>query len=212
MPPQRVVLHLDMDAFYAAVEVARTRSFAGKPLIIGHPGSGAWSRRARTRRVRSGCAPQCPRSSPRASAPTPFGCTDAWTSTSPCPAVSAGSWIEEAPVVEPLSIDEAFLDMSGLSRDLDQGAAKARVLKDRIRSEERAHGVGRRGAEQVPREAGVRPREAGRPVRLPKEDVPRRLWPLPVERLWGVGPKAASACARAGSGRSRTSRGHPKRR
>ena len=91
--------------------------------------------------------------------------------------------------MEPLSIDEAFLDMSGLSRDLDQGAAKARVLKDRIRSEERlTASVGVAPNKFLAKLASDLEKPDGLCV-FPKEDVPRRLWPLPVERLWGVGPK-----------------------
>jgi hypothetical protein len=105
---------------------------------------------------------------------------------------------EEAPVVEPLSIDEAFLDMTGLARDLTEGAAIARKLKDRIRAEERlTASVGVAPNKFLAKVASDLEKPDGLCV-ISKEDVPRRLWPLPVERLWGVGPKVGGAIPRGG--------------
>lgn len=189
MPPPRVVLHLDMDAFYAAVEVRENPELAGKPLIIGHPGK---------RGVVATCSYEARTFGVRSAMPSVVAarlCPDAvWLHGRMHLYVAVSRRIrrildQEAPVVEPLSIDEAFLDMSGLSRDLDQGAAKARVLKDRIRSEERlTASVGVAPNKFLAKLASDLEKPDGLCV-FPKEDVPRRLWPLPVERLWGVGPK-----------------------
>jgi DNA polymerase-4 len=178
-----------MDAFYAAVEVRENPELAGKPLIIGHPGKrgvvATCSYEARTFGVRSAmpsvvAARLCP------DAVWLHGRMDLYVAVS---RRLRRILDQEAPVVEPLSIDEAFLDMSGLSRDLDQGAAKARVLKDRIRSEERlTASVGVAPNKFLAKLASDLEKPDGLCV-FPKEDVPRRLWPLPVERLWGVGPK-----------------------
>jgi nucleotidyltransferase/DNA polymerase involved in DNA repair len=96
-----------------------------------------------------------------------------------------------SPLVEPLSIDEAFLDLTGIARDLADGRRIAAAIKQEIRDRERLTGS-----------AGVAPNkflakvasDLEKPdglVVFPLEEVPSRLWPLPVERLWGVGPKTA---------------------
>jgi DNA polymerase-4 len=122
----RVVLHLDMDAFYAAVEVREDPALAGRPLIIGHRGK---------RGVVSTCSYEA-----RA-----FGVRSAMPSVIAERLCPGGVWLpgrmsvyvevsrrirtileDEIPVVEPLSIDEAFLDLTGT--EALHGAAPAQLL------------------------------------------------------------------------------------
>ena len=188
---ERVIVHLDMDAFYAAVEVREDPSLVGKPLIIGHRGQ---------RGVVSTCSYEARRFGVRSAMPSV-------TAERLCPQATwlpgrmelygevsqAVRRILEAwsPVVEPVSIDEAFLDLTRISSGLDDGAELARGIKQSIRSELR-----------LSSSAGVAPNKFLAKVAsdLEKPDglvvisraaVPERLHPLPVERLWGVGPKTA---------------------
>ncbi len=187
----RVVLHLDMDAFYAAVEVREDPSLAGKPPIIGHRGK---------RGVVSTCSYEARKSGVRSAMPSVTAerlCPQAiWLPGRMDLYVRVSRAIrrlmeEISPAVEPLSIDEAFLDLTGIARDLEEGREIARQLKERIRKEQR-----------LTASAGVAPNkflakvasDLEKPdglVVLPLEEVPARLHPLPVERLWGVGPRTA---------------------
>jgi DNA polymerase-4 len=196
--PPRVVLHLDMDAFYAAVEVREDPRLAGKPLIIGHNGR---------RGVVSTCSYEARTFGVRSAMPSVIAarlCPDAiWLPGRMGLYVEVSRRIrrildEEAPVVEPLSIDEAFLDMTGLAKDLAHGAAIARRLKDRIRAEERlTASVGVAPNKFLAKLASDLEKPDGLVV-FPMDDVERRLWPLPVERLWGVGPKSAQVLRAGG--------------
>jgi nucleotidyltransferase/DNA polymerase involved in DNA repair len=187
-----------MDAFYAAVEVRENPELAGKPLIIGHAGK---------RGVVSTCSYEARK----------FGVHSAMPSVTAARLCPNAIWLpgrmdlyvevsrrlrrildEEAPVVEPLSIDEAFLDMTGWAKDLPHGAAIARILKDRIRKEERlTASVGVAPNKFLAKLASDLEKPDGLCV-FPLEDVERRLWPLPVRRLWGVGPKSAEVLHRGG--------------
>src|SRR4249920_3878789 len=118
MRPPRVVLHVDMDAFYAAVEVRDNPELAGKPLIIGHEGR---------RGVVSTCSYEARKFGVRSAMPSVVAarlCPDAvWLPGRMDLYVEVSRRLrrildEEAPVVEPLSIDEAFLDVTGLAKDL----------------------------------------------------------------------------------------------
>ena len=190
-PSPRVVLHLDMDAFYAAVEVREDPSLAGRPVIIGHRGR---------RGVVSTCSYEARR----------FGVHSAMPSVTAERLCPGAVWLpgrmalyvevshairaileRHSPLVEPLSIDEAFLDLTGIAHDLTDGRRIAAAIKQEIRDRERLTGS-----------AGVAPNkflakvasDLEKPdglVVFPLEEVPSRLWPLPVERLWGVGPKTA---------------------
>jgi nucleotidyltransferase/DNA polymerase involved in DNA repair len=187
-----------MDAFYAAVEVRENPELAGKPLIIGHAGK---------RGVVSTCSYEARKFGVRSAMPSVIAarlCPDAiWLPGRMELYVAVSRRLreildQEAPVVEPLSIDEAFCDVTGLANDLAHGAAIARTLKGRIRAEERlTASVGVAPNKFLAKLASDLEKPDGLVV-FPKEDVPSRLWPLPVERLWGVGPKSAEVLHRGG--------------
>lgn len=185
----RVILHLDMDAFYAAVEVREDPSLAGQPLIIGHRGR---------RGVVSTCSYEARTFGVRSAMPSIIAerlCPDAiWLPGRMSLYVEVSRRIlgilrEASPIVEPLSIDEAFLDASGIAADLEEGAGIGRRLKERIRAEERLTGsVGVASNKFLAKLASDLEKPDGLVV-FSSEDVPRRMWSMPVGRLWGVGPK-----------------------
>ena len=194
----RVVLHLDMDAFYAAVEVREDPALSGRPVIVGHPGK---------RGVVATCSYEARTFGVRSAMPSVVAarlCPDAiWLPVRMELYVAVSRRIrrildEEAPIVEPLSIDEAFLDVTGWALDLAQGAAIAQRLKERIRAQERlTASVGVAPNKFLAKLASDLEKPDGLVV-LPKEEIPSRLWPLPVERLWGVGPKSAERLRKGG--------------
>jgi DNA polymerase-4 len=188
---ERVIVHLDMDAFYAAVEVRENPALAGKPLIIGHRGR---------RGVVSTCSYEARRYGVRSAMPSVRAeqlCPDAvWRPGRMSLYLEISRAIRRmmrdvSPLVEPLSIDEAFIDLTGIAGDLGDGEVTARRLKRRIQTEQRLTGS-----------AGVAPNkflaklasDLDKPDGLTCiaiDDLEHRVWPLPVDRLWGVGPKTA---------------------
>jgi len=188
----RVILHVDMDAFYAAVEVREDPSLAGKPVIVGHRGR---------RGVVSTCSYEARRFGVRSAMPSVRAerlCPDAvWLRG------RMGLYAREsreirkilddvAPVVEPLSIDEAFLDMTGVARDLEAGRRVAVELKERIRSSRRlTASIGVAPNKFLAKIASDMDKPDGLVV-LSAADVPGKLWPMPIRRLWGVGPKTGA--------------------
>ena len=190
--PERVILHLDMDAFYASVEIREDPGLAGKPLIIGHRGR---------RGVVSTCSYEARKFGVRSAMPS-------LTAERLCP---QAIWLpgrmdlyagvsrqirrildDYTPVVEPLSIDEAFLDLSGIAPTLERGAEIARDLKRRIaREQSLTASVGVAPNKFLAKVASDLEKPDGL-VLLHLADIPVRLHPLPVERLWGVGPKTAA--------------------
>jgi DNA polymerase-4 len=194
----RVILHLDMDAFYAAVEVREEPSLAGKPLIIGHRGR---------RGVVSTCSYEARKFGVRSAMPS-------LVADRKCPnAVWLPGRIElyrrvsrnlreildsYSPTIEPLSIDEAFIDLTGIARNLDEGARTAREIKREIVERERlSASVGVAANKFLAKLASDMEKPDGL-VLLPLESIERLLWPLEVERLWGVGPRLGERLHRGG--------------
>ena len=189
---ERVILHVDMDAFYASVEVRENTSLAGQPLVIGHRGRRGvvltCSYEARKFGVRSAmpslvAARLCPRA--------------IWLRGNMSLYVAVSRRIREifgefTPVVEPLSIDEAFLDLTGVAKDLRDGGEHGRRLKERILTRERlTASVGVAPTKFLAKLASDLEKPDGLVV-FPAEDIRDRLWPLPVDKLWGIGPKSAA--------------------
>jgi nucleotidyltransferase/DNA polymerase involved in DNA repair len=101
-------------------------------------------------------------------------------------------------VVEPISIDEAFLDVTQSRRAFGDGEKIARALKDAIRAETRlTASVGVAASKLVAKIASDMRKPDGLVVVAPGEEE-RFLAPLPVRRLWGVGPKMEEQLARIG--------------
>ncbi len=194
----RVILHLDLDAFYAAVEVRENPSLSGKPLIIGHRGR---------RGVVSTCSYEARKFGVRSAMPSVIAerlCPEAiWLPGRMDLYARVSGRIREifrnfTPIVEPLSIDEAFLDLTGIARDLHAGAATARALQKRIRTEQGLSASAGVASNKFLAKVASDLEKPGGLVVIPSEEVPERLWPLPVERLWGVGPKTAAILHRGG--------------
>jgi len=198
-----------MDAFYAAVEVRENPALAGRPLIIGHRGR---------RGVVSTCSYEARRFGVRSAMPSVTAerlCPDAtWLPGRMELYVDVSHAIrrilqDATPLVEPLSIDEAFLDMTGVAvafpegdlraaATLEDGRFMALRLKARIRAEQGlTASVGVAPNKFLAKVASDMEKPDGLVV-LGAEDVPIRLWPLAVDRLWGVGPRTAEPLRAAG--------------
>ena len=209
MPPARSILHLDMDAFFAAVEVRENPALAGKALLIGHDGPRGVVATASYEARRFGCHSAQPMAVAKRL------CPHAVVLPVRMDLYAAASHrmftILEAfsPVVEPLSIDEAFIDLTGTERLLGEPVAVARTIKDRIRSELELTGtVGLAENKFLAKLASDMNKPDGLTIIGPG-DVDRVLPPLPVTKLWGVGRITAERLEKHGVRTIADLRGRP---
>lgn len=198
----RTVLHVDMDAFYAAVEQRDRPELASRPVIVGADPKGG-----RGRGVVSTCSYEARRFGVHSAMPISV----AWRL---CPkgvylpvdmakyaSVSKqvmGILRRFTSVVEPISIDEAFLDVTGSERAFGSGEQIAGRLKQEIRGElHLTASVGVAACKLVAKIASDMRKPDGLVVVAPGSEA-AFLAPLPVRRLWGVGPKMEEQLARLG--------------
>jgi DNA polymerase-4 len=186
----RAIIHLDMDAFYASVEQRDRPELKGKPLIVGgHPKRGvvlAASYEVRPFGVRSAIPmARALQLAPKAIVVPPR----------PGAYAEASEKVFEilhsvTPLVEPLSLDEAFLDVTGSRSLFGEPAAIARYLRKRIADElDLPASCGIASVKFVAKIASDHAKPNGQ-FEVPADGVREFLAPLPVGRLWGVGPKA----------------------
>ncbi len=198
----RAILHVDMDAFFAAVEQRDRPELKGRPVIIG-----ADPRGGRGRGVVSTASYEARRFGVGSAMPI----SQAWRA---CPggvylppdmeryAAESRRVMEIfgrfSDLVEPVSIDEAFLDVTASRRALGPGEAVARRIKREIQEDTGlTASVGVASSKLVAKVASDMRKPDGLVVVPPGEEA-EFLAPLPVRRLWGVGPRMEEALARAG--------------
>lgn len=187
----RAILHVDMDAFYASVEQRDRPELRGKPVIVGGTGRrgvvSSPSYEARKYGVKSAmptfaALKLCPHAAvvpPRMSR---------YTAASRAVMAIFGRF---TPLVEPLSLDEAFLDVTGTEALFGSPVDVAWKVQRAVREElELSCSVGVAGNKYVAKVASDLKKPHGLVVVPPGEEH-AFLEPLPVERLWGVGPKTA---------------------
>ena len=195
----RWVLHLDMDAFYAAVEQLTRPTLRDRPVLVGGLGprgvvAGA-SYQARVFGARSAMPMgQARRLCPHAVVLPPRGGLYSAVSEQVMAVLA-----EAAPIVEPVSLDEAFLEPPALA-----GATPAEVeefgttLRAAVRTRTGLPAsVGAGSGKQLAKIASELAKPDGLRVVAPDEEH-EVLGPLPVRALWGVGPVAEAALHRLG--------------
>lgn len=197
----RTIVHVDMDAFFAAVEVLDHPEWRGQPLIVGGPKD---SRRG----VVSTCSYEARRFGVHSAMPLAEAarrCPQAifvpgrHARYAEVAEVIRGVFLEFTPVVEPLSIDEAFLDLTGAEHLHSSLTALGQAIKARMTA---ATGgltasVGIAPNKFLAKLASDLRKPDGLVIVTP-ENLDELLLPLSVGRLWGVGPKTEAELARYG--------------
>lgn len=192
------ILHVDMDAFYASVEQLDDPSLRGKAIIIGAPDGrsvvSSASYEARRFGVRSAMpVSQALRLCPHAIVVLPH--FDRYLEMS---ARVMRIFRDVTPLVEPLSIDEAFLDVRGARRLWGSPGEIARMLRRRVLDETGLTcSVGAAATKHVAKMASTISKPDGLLI-VAESDTAAFLAPRPVRALWGVGPKAAAALEERG--------------
>jgi len=193
------ILHVDMDAFYASVEIRDRPELAGSPVIVGGTrGRGvvlSASYEARAFGVRSAMPmARAARLCPHAAVIPPRHSLYAAVSREVMAVFRAIT-----PQVQPLALDEAFLDVSGALRRLGAGPGRiGAMIRAQVREQQGITcSVGIAPTKFIAKLASVRCKPDGLLV-VPADGVLDFLHPLPVAALWGVGEQTGQVLARLG--------------
>jgi DNA polymerase-4 len=196
--PRRIV-HADMDAFYAAVEQLDHPELRGKPLLVGHPGRRGVVTTASYEARPYGVGSAMPMVEAMRRCPLALVVPPRMERYAAVSRQVMEAFARFSPAVEPLSLDEAFLECTGSEGLFGDARLLATAIKDAVRA---ATGglvvsVGVAPSKYVAKVAS----DIGKPDGLVVVEPGRVLdflHPLPVRRLWGVGRRAAGLLAERG--------------
>jgi DNA polymerase-4 len=189
---QRTILHVDMDAFYAAVEQLDRAELRARPVLVGHDGPRGVVTTASYEARPFGCRSAQPMAVAKRLCPQAIVVPVRFARYHEVSAQVFDILDDFTPLIEPLSVDEAFLDCTGSTRLLGDGPTIARAIRRRIHDE-----IG------ITASVGVAPNkflaklasDLNKPDGLTvitRDDVDRILPPLSVAKIWGIGPKTAT--------------------
>ena len=181
------ILHADLDSFYASVEQRDDPSLRGKPVLVGGGVVLAASYEAKAYGVRTAMGGR----QARALCPQAIVVPPRMAAYSEASDAVFEVFRDTTPIVEPLSVDEAFLDVSGLRRVSGTPNQIAARLRDRVREEVGLPiTVGIARTKFLAKVASQEAKPDGLLLVPPDREL-AFLHPLPVRRLWGVGAKTA---------------------
>src|SRR3954453_3882542 len=198
LPAPRSILHVDMDAFFASVEVLDNPALAGKPVLVGYDGPRGVVAAASYESRKFGCHSAQPMAIARRRCPQAIGVPVRFGRYREVSQRMFAIFDEFSPLVEPLSVDEAFLDLTGTRKLLGDPPGVARRLKQRIKTElSLTASIGVAPNKFLAKLASDLQKPDGLVVVRP-EDIEALLPPLPVTKLWGIGPATARRLNRFG--------------
>ena len=191
------ILHVDMDAFYASVAERDDPTLKGKAVVVGMGARGVVSSAnyvARKLGVRSAM----PLGQARRLAPNAVFVPVNMERNAEVSRHIMKIFQSFTPLVEPLSLDEAFLDVTGSKRLHGDGRTIGAKIRARVESEEGITcSVGIASTKFIAKLASTYAKPNGK-LEIDPERVLEFLHPLPVTAMWGVGPKTNEELQRIG--------------
>jgi DNA polymerase-4 len=192
------ILHVDMDAFYASVELRDRPDLLGRPVVVGGLGPRSVVLSATYEARAFGVRSAMPVGRARRLCPQAVFVPPRHRLYGEVSREVMAIFRAVTPDVEPLSLDEAFLDVSGARRRLGPPRAIAELIRAQVREQQSITcSVGVAPVKFVAKIASARCKPDGLLV-VPAAGVLDFLHPLPVGALWGVGDHAEQVLARLG--------------
>ncbi len=191
-------LHVDMDAFFASVEVRKRPELRGRPVIVGGYGNRGVVTSATYEARACGVHSAMPIGRALRLCPQAVVIPGDMTEYAQVSAGVMALFRSVTPLVEPLSLDEAFLDVAGARLRLGRPRDIAEWIRARVEDEQGITcSVGVASTKFVAKLASTRSKPDGLMV-VPVDDVVAFLHALPVGALWGVGVKTEEQLTRLG--------------
>lgn len=192
------ILHIDMDAFFASVELRERPELIGKPMIVGHAGNRGVVLSATYEARALGVHSAMPMSRAIRIAPQAVIIEPSHSKYQAVSKEVMEIFHTITPLVQPLSVDEAFLDVSGALRLIGHPAQIGELVRKRVREEQNITcSVGVASTMFVAKLATNYAKPDGLHV-VPADGIIEFLHPLPISALWGVGEKTAEQLNRLG--------------
>jgi DNA polymerase-4 len=194
----RTILHVDLDAFYASVEVLDNPALAGQPVLVGGTGPRGVVAAASYEARRFGVHSAMPMARARRLCPRAVVLPPRFDVYHARSREVHGIFAAFTPVIEPIALDEAFLDVTGAGRLLGDGREIGAAIRARIRAEiGLTASVGVAPNKLLAKLASDDAKPDGMLVVEPGTEL-AFLHPHPVKRLWGVGPATLARLERFG--------------
>jgi len=197
---ERLIMHVDMDAYFAAVEQTEVPSLKGKPVVVcGFPLARSVVTTASYEARKFGIKAGMPASEARRMAPAAI-----FIEGNPQKYIAISLKIvsilcEFSPKVEPYSIDESFIDLTGCpAAEAHRVAVMAAVIKKRIRTETGLSCSIGVGPNKLLAKIATEMHKPDGFMLIRPEEVASKIWPLAVEKLHGIGEKTAASLKQAG--------------
>lgn len=192
------ILHVDMDAFFASVELLERPDLRGRPVIVAHDGPRSVVTAATYEARKFGVNSAMPLALAKRRAPQAVILEPHFDRYRYFSAIVMGLCDGLTPRVERLGIDEAFLDVAGAGKVVGSPKRVAQLLRERVRAETGlVCSVGAAATKFVAKLASGRSKPDGLLI-VPREETVGFLHPLPISQLWGVGVKTEENLQRLG--------------
>lgn len=194
----RTIMHVDMDAFFASVEQRDRPELAGLPVLVGGDGPRGVVAAASYEARKFGCHSAQPTAVAKRLCPQAVVVSGRHGRYREVSEQVFAVFDDFTPIVQPLSIDEAFLDMTGTEPLLGKPEAVARRIKQRITRETGlTASVGIAPNKFLAKLASDMDKPDGLTI-IPPDRIQQILDPLPIGAIWGIGPAAEKKLARLG--------------
>jgi DNA polymerase-4 len=192
------ILHVDLDAFYASVEQLADPSLRGRPVVVGGLGPRGVVAAASYEARRFGIHSAMPMAYARRACPGAVFLSPRFDAYGDASRHVMSILRDVTPLVEPLALDEAFLDVEGARRLQGDAVAIATSIRERVRRDTGLiASVGVASTKLLAKLASDLAKPDGMLVVGPERPL-EFLHPLPVQRLWGVGPATYKRLERFG--------------